>query len=216
MFRYPYELTDEKLLTDDKNDLKRATFYDSCDSNRQFTASACSSIMSSSSNLNSCLLGQVEKKNPYALVGDNNSLFNCNLGFNSTANVKTPTTILSNDLKFNSVHTLGNKNPNLHHQKFNSLNHKVDSCLLNVINLPDKILSDLLAVKSDLCGNKFELKINDVRFVGHPVLLSSKNNFQQTDKLGTSSHLNKGSNLFCAHFKLLFFLFLDLNFFSFF
>jgi hypothetical protein len=26
-------------------------------------------------------------------------------------------------------------------------------------------------VKSELCGKKFEIKINDIRFVGHPLLV---------------------------------------------
>ena len=173
--------------------------------------------MSSSSNLNllnNCQLpAQLEKKkNPYALIEENNgSLFNYNLGFNSsnaTTTVKTPTATFSNDLnpfyKLNSNQLNANqfqsqltsKNQNLHKLNNNLFNNKIDSSLLNVINLPDKILCDLLAVKSDLCGNKFELKINDVRFVGHPVLLSSKNNFQSSSngdhKHGTRSNLNKG------------------------
>lgn len=205
LFRYPYELNDQ---TDDKYEIKPLTTssYDSGDSSsKRPTSSVCSSIISSNSNLNSCLPTQFEKKkNPYALVEENNgSLFNYNLGFNSTnANttaVKTPTATFSNELnpfyKFNSTQ-LSNKNQNLHHKLTNQpFNNKIDSCLLNVINLPDKILCDLLAVKSDLCGNKFELKINDVRFVAHPVLLSSKNNFQssnENNKSGTNSILNKG------------------------
>ena len=32
-------------------------------------------------------------------------------------------------------------------------------------------MSNLFAVKSELCGKKFEIKINDIRFVGHPLLL---------------------------------------------
>jgi hypothetical protein len=54
----------------------------------------------------------------------------------------------------------------------------IDQSVRDVIDMPDKLLSNLFAVKSDLCGDKFELKINDVRFVGHPLLLSSKSNFE--------------------------------------
>ncbi|XP_066974463.1 GATOR1 complex protein NPRL3 isoform X2 [Macrobrachium rosenbergii] len=36
----------------------------------------------------------------------------------------------------------------------------------------DKVMSNLFAVKSELCDKKFELKVNDVRFVGHPVRLN--------------------------------------------
>uniref|UniRef100_A0A6M2DIN5 GATOR complex protein NPRL3 n=1 Tax=Xenopsylla cheopis TaxID=163159 RepID=A0A6M2DIN5_XENCH len=38
----------------------------------------------------------------------------------------------------------------------------------------DEVLSTLFAVKQELCNKKFELKVNDVRFVGHPTLLQSK------------------------------------------
>ncbi|XP_066144429.1 GATOR complex protein NPRL3 isoform X1 [Euwallacea fornicatus] len=44
----------------------------------------------------------------------------------------------------------------------------------------DEVLSSLFAVKTDLCNKKFELKVNDVRFVSHPTLLQLKN--KQTDK----------------------------------
>ena len=37
-----------------------------------------------------------------------------------------------------------------------------------------KVLSNLFAVHPKLCDEKFELKINDVRFVGHPVSLEVK------------------------------------------
>ncbi|CAH1967758.1 unnamed protein product [Acanthoscelides obtectus] len=35
----------------------------------------------------------------------------------------------------------------------------------------DEVLSSLFAVKMELCNRKFELKVNDVRFVSHPTLL---------------------------------------------
>ncbi|XP_019721871.1 GATOR1 complex protein NPRL3 [Hippocampus comes] len=40
-----------------------------------------------------------------------------------------------------------------------------------VAGFSDSILATILATKSDMCGKKFELKIDDVRFVGHPTLL---------------------------------------------
>ncbi|XP_030592090.1 GATOR1 complex protein NPRL3 isoform X4 [Archocentrus centrarchus] len=40
-----------------------------------------------------------------------------------------------------------------------------------VAGFSDIILSTILATKSDMCGKKFELKIDNVRFVGHPTLL---------------------------------------------
>ncbi|XP_037571519.1 GATOR complex protein NPRL3 isoform X2 [Dermacentor silvarum] len=44
----------------------------------------------------------------------------------------------------------------------------------NLVLISDKALSNLFATKSELCNRKFELKVNDVRFVGHPVQLCSK------------------------------------------
>ncbi|KAM4598543.1 GATOR1 complex protein NPRL3 isoform 2-T2 [Polymixia lowei] len=40
-----------------------------------------------------------------------------------------------------------------------------------VAGFSDIILGTILATKSDMCGKKFELKIDNVRFVGHPTLL---------------------------------------------
>ncbi|CAH0386603.1 unnamed protein product [Bemisia tabaci] len=37
----------------------------------------------------------------------------------------------------------------------------------------DEVLSTLFAVKQELCEHKFELKVNDVRFVSHPTLLNT-------------------------------------------
>ncbi|KAK1164884.1 GATOR complex protein NPRL3-like isoform X3 [Acipenser oxyrinchus oxyrinchus] len=42
----------------------------------------------------------------------------------------------------------------------------------------DVILATILATKSDMCGKKFELKIDDVRFVGHPTLLQHVHGIQ--------------------------------------
>lgn len=44
----------------------------------------------------------------------------------------------------------------------------------NLTGLSDEVLSTLFAVKPELCELKFELKVNNVRFVGHPTLLSSR------------------------------------------
>lgn len=43
----------------------------------------------------------------------------------------------------------------------------------------DDELSTLFAVKQELCNQKFELKVNDVRFVGHPTLMQAK---EETNK----------------------------------
>ena len=37
--------------------------------------------------------------------------------------------------------------------------------------MSDETLANLFSVSKELCGSKFELKVNDVRFVGHPVSL---------------------------------------------
>uniref|UniRef100_A0A8C1X613 GATOR complex protein NPRL3 n=1 Tax=Cyprinus carpio TaxID=7962 RepID=A0A8C1X613_CYPCA len=42
----------------------------------------------------------------------------------------------------------------------------------------DSILATILATKSDMCGKKFELKIDNVRFVGHPTLLQAPHTIQ--------------------------------------
>lgn len=45
-------------------------------------------------------------------------------------------------------------------------------CKGRLTGFSDEVLSTLFAVKPELCERKFELKVNDVRFVGHPTLLS--------------------------------------------
>ncbi|XP_056608635.1 GATOR complex protein NPRL3 isoform X3 [Triplophysa dalaica] len=47
-----------------------------------------------------------------------------------------------------------------------------------VAGFSDSILATILATKSDMCGKKFELKIDNVRFVGHPTLLQPPHNIQ--------------------------------------
>ena len=44
----------------------------------------------------------------------------------------------------------------------------------NLPEFPSKVLSNMFAVHPRLCDKKFELKINDVRFVGHPLSLEVK------------------------------------------
>lgn len=41
------------------------------------------------------------------------------------------------------------------------------------------MLSTLFAVKPELCNRKFELKVNDVRFVAHPTLMQSKETVEE-------------------------------------
>nr|CAD7198789.1 unnamed protein product [Timema douglasi] len=53
----------------------------------------------------------------------------------------------------------------------------------------DEVLSTLFAVKPELCESKFELKVNDVRFVGHPTLLQSGSGGNRNT--GNSGPINK-------------------------
>lgn len=50
------------------------------------------------------------------------------------------------------------------------------------------MLSTLFAVKAELCNQKFELKVNDVRFVAHPTLMQSKSG--KDDQTGSSILIN--------------------------
>lgn len=54
----------------------------------------------------------------------------------------------------------------------------------NLTGYTDEVLSSLFAVKMELCNRKFELKVNDVRFVSHPTLLQLKNKLQKEDDSG--------------------------------
>ncbi|GAB6027325.1 hypothetical protein CHUAL_001607 [Chamberlinius hualienensis] len=49
----------------------------------------------------------------------------------------------------------------------------------HLIGFSDKLLSNLFAVKTKLCGRKLELKVNDVRFVGHPMEVQALASFPQ-------------------------------------
>lgn len=53
-------------------------------------------------------------------------------------------------------------------------------------------MSYLLAVNKKLCGNRFELKVNDIRFIGHPVNLEDyKENYPKE----SSRHRITGSSV---------------------
>ncbi|XP_060804161.1 GATOR complex protein NPRL3 [Amyelois transitella] len=53
-------------------------------------------------------------------------------------------------------------------------------CQGQLSGFTDEMLSTLFAVKAELCNRKFELKVNDVRFVGHPTLLPYRTNKDDT------------------------------------
>lgn len=40
----------------------------------------------------------------------------------------------------------------------------------------DDVISSLFAVKTELCGKKFELKVNNVRFIGYPIQIQIESN----------------------------------------
>lgn len=50
-------------------------------------------------------------------------------------------------------------------------NTSTNETIAKVIGITDNSFSNLFAVNPKLCGQKFELKVNDIRFVGHPMLL---------------------------------------------
>ncbi|CAG9861909.1 unnamed protein product [Phyllotreta striolata] len=63
-------------------------------------------------------------------------------------------------------------------QSFSNINKE------NLTGLTDEVLSSLFAVKTELCNRKFELKVNDVRFVSHPTLLQLRNKQEKEDDSG--------------------------------
>ncbi|XP_056633829.1 GATOR complex protein NPRL3 [Diorhabda sublineata] len=54
----------------------------------------------------------------------------------------------------------------------------------NLTGFTDEVLSSLFAVKTELYNKKFELKVNDVRFVSHPTLLQLRNKREKEDESG--------------------------------
>ncbi|XP_035790525.1 GATOR complex protein NPRL3-like [Anopheles albimanus] len=52
-------------------------------------------------------------------------------------------------------------------------------CYDQLYGISDNDLATLFAVKSELCNQKFELKVNDVRFVSHPTLLRGSDGSEQ-------------------------------------
>ncbi|CAG9583291.1 unnamed protein product [Danaus chrysippus] len=62
----------------------------------------------------------------------------------------------------------------------NSQTQTSNICKGQLSGFTDEMLSTLFAVKAELCNRKFELKVNDVRFVGHPTLLPYRTNKDDT------------------------------------
>lgn len=69
----------------------------------------------------------------------------------------------------------------------------------------DEVLSTLFAVKPELCERKFELKVNDVRFVGHPIQLPATSQSRSSlggasgSKPDTPSHTTLINMVFALH-----------------
>jgi hypothetical protein len=54
----------------------------------------------------------------------------------------------------------------------------------------DKDLANLLAVKAALCGKKFEVKINEILFVGFPLQIYSSSDAASRRQMSTLSSFN--------------------------
>ena len=52
-----------------------------------------------------------------------------------------------------------------------------------------QVLSNLCAVQSRLVGQKFEVKVNDVRFVGHPISIQADHRRTSNDENKSTIHL---------------------------
>lgn len=52
----------------------------------------------------------------------------------------------------------------------------------HLVGFTDDMLATILATKVELCGEKFELKLNDIRFVGHPTLVHQASQGQGSPK----------------------------------
>lgn len=46
----------------------------------------------------------------------------------------------------------------------------------------DDAISSLFAVKTELCDRRFELKVNNVRFIGHPMQIKAYNDYEDKSK----------------------------------
>ncbi|XP_076473114.1 GATOR1 complex protein NPRL3-like [Babylonia areolata] len=62
-----------------------------------------------------------------------------------------------------------------------------------LVGFEDNTLANLLAVKKTLCGSKFTVKIDDVRFVGFPIQI------EHSDYLSTAKHHSQTSGSTKAH-----------------
>ncbi|XP_053210964.1 GATOR complex protein NPRL3-like isoform X2 [Panonychus citri] len=69
-----------------------------------------------------------------------------------------------------------------------------DVNLETVVKLPDRVVSTLFAVKNELCGKKIEIKINDVRFVGHPLSIGGPSSHQTTTTPQDQQHSSSSSS----------------------
>ncbi|XP_069125452.1 GATOR1 complex protein NPRL3-like [Argopecten irradians] len=54
--------------------------------------------------------------------------------------------------------------------KSHRVNSKKHTNTLDSVRFSDQILANLLAVKSDLCSMRFNVKVDDIHFIGYPML----------------------------------------------
>ena len=82
------------------------------------------------------------------------------------------------------THTPARRNPYSMIISEDLLNHRADVEPSNIkdcqlTGFSDETLANIFAVSKSLCGSKFELKLNDVRFVGHPISLEPDENVEK-------------------------------------
>lgn len=78
---------------------------------------------------------------------------------------------------------------------YESLSSEQDKLLLrNVINENDEALCNMFSVNPNLCGQKFEIKINNVRHVGHPMSLLPSNSTNIIHPASSPAQISTYSN----------------------
>lgn len=81
----------------------------------------------------------------------------------------------------------------------------IDTASMNVQLESDEVLSSLFACKLELANQKFELKINDIRFVSHPALMETKSSFILINivfALQAQCSYSIGNDKCCSHFSI--------------
>lgn len=86
-----------------------------------------------------------------------------NLESNKTSKKKNPFSVAENHLIEDVLQSQVPESSNIHNGQLSGIS--------------DDVLSTLFAVKKELCNQKFELKVNDVRFVSHPAIMQSNSSY---------------------------------------